>query len=389
MWILKTACDLKHYNTFQAEKQRIENYNNFLKEQKTQKRKATWCEFPEAQNNSIKKKTRKLNNQESAVSSSQESLQNDGNSGIDQKINQHPKKKNKKKKSNNTAQNNASIEPETLNEDCNAQQAKTTVEQNEDAADQTQSPNKNKKKKNKKLKQSLQINGDGDAETNTSINNSEKEVNKSEHDSQKPDTKKKKKKNKKHKSFDENITTSTDNKASVDVKRIESNEKNPNQSSSSKKRKDKNSRKKPIDDKSFKLIINSKEVQLVRYDGFPIMKKDAERLEELKKSMIQKGIPKSEVQRTMKLERRRAEKALARLKRDVCYNCRKGGHNLSDCPDLKNNMAGAGAEGVCFKCGSTEHRQFECKVQRDKEFRFATCFICKEAVSILCRNSLA
>lgn len=54
------------------------------------------------------------------------------------------------------------------------------------------------------------------------------------------------------------------------------------------------------------------------------MKKDAERLSELKKSMMQKGIPKSEVQRTMKLERRRAEKALARVKRDVCYNCRKG-----------------------------------------------------------------
>ena len=85
----------------------------------------------------------------------------------------------------------------------------------------------------------------------------------------------------------------------------------------------------------------------------------------------------------MKLERRRAEKALARIKRDVCYNCRKGGHNLSDCPDLKSNLPGVdAAEGLCFKCGSTEHRQFECKVQRDKEFRFATCFICKESVSI-------
>lgn len=140
-------------------------------------------------------------------------------------------------------------------------------------------------------------------------------------------------------------------------------------------------RRKQINDRSFQLIINGKDVELVRFDGFPIMRKDADRLEELKRNMMKKGIPKSEVQRTLKLERRRAEKALARLKRDVCYNCRKGGHNLSDCPELKSKIPGVdGAEGVCFKCGSTEHRQFECKVQRDKEFRFATCFICKEQV---------
>lgn len=139
-------------------------------------------------------------------------------------------------------------------------------------------------------------------------------------------------------------------------------------------------RRKPIDD-SFQIIINGKDVELIRYDGFPVMKKDAERLQELKTNMIKKGIPKSEVQRTMKLERRRAEKALARVKREVCYNCRKGGHNLSDCPDLKSVIPGVDAgDGICFKCGSTEHKQFECKVQRDKEFRFATCFICKEQV---------
>lgn len=142
-------------------------------------------------------------------------------------------------------------------------------------------------------------------------------------------------------------------------------------------------RRKPINDRSFQLIINGKEVELFRFDGFPIMRKDAERLEELKSNMIKKGIPKSEVNRTLKLERRRAEKALARLKRDVCYNCRKGGHNLSDCPELKTKIPGVGApDGVCFKCGSTEHRQFECKVQKDTEFRFATCFICKEPVSM-------
>lgn len=141
-------------------------------------------------------------------------------------------------------------------------------------------------------------------------------------------------------------------------------------------------RRKEINDNSFQLIVHGREIELVRFDGFPVMKKDAERLQELKNNMMKKGIPKSEVQRTMKLERRRAEKALARMKREVCYNCRKGGHVLSDCPELKTKIPGSDfAEGVCFKCGSTEHRQFECKVQRDKEFRFATCFICKEPVS--------
>lgn len=142
-------------------------------------------------------------------------------------------------------------------------------------------------------------------------------------------------------------------------------------------------RRKEINDNSFQLVVHGREVELVRFDGFPVMKKDAERLQELKTNMIKKGIPKSEIQRTMKLERRRAEKALARMKREVCYNCRKGGHVLSDCPELKSKIPGDVADGVCFKCGSTEHRQFECKVQREesKEFRFATCFICREPVS--------
>lgn len=204
-----------------------------------------------------------------------------------------------------------------------------------------------------------------------------------------------KKKNKKKKSKPNNkedATDSHDNTAKnvqeqnnvVNTPDSGENQKNNNIKKLKMKKNKEPVRRKEINERSFQLIINGKEIELIRFDGFPIMKKDAERLEELKTSMIKKGIPKTEVQRTMKLERRRAEKALARLKREVCYNCRKGGHNLSDCPDLKSKIPGVdSAEGVCFKCGSTEHRQFECKVQRDKEFRFATCFICKESVSII------
>lgn len=203
--------------------------------------------------------------------------------------------------------------------------------------------------------------------------------------------KNKKKKNKRNAMSAESTEVSNTNvtSSSMEKNNIISNPKNNNEAKSENKKTKKQmngkpARRKLINDNSFQLIVHGKKVELMRFDGFPVMKKDGERLWELKNNMIKKGIPKSEVMRTMKLERRRAEKALARMKREVCYNCRKGGHVLSDCPELKSKIPGDTADGVCFKCGSTEHRQFECKVQREesKEFRFASCFICRERVSI-------
>ncbi|KAL6263514.1 hypothetical protein P5V15_006304 [Pogonomyrmex californicus] len=124
-----------------------------------------------------------------------------------------------------------------------------------------------------------------------------------------------------------------------------------------------------------KIIINGMEIEIVMYDGFPVKKEDADRLTELKEKMIMKGIPKSEVDMAMKLERRRAEKTLARVRKFVCFNCRKSGHNLSDCPELDRSEA---CTGICFKCGSTEHTHFECKVNKDSSYRYAKCFICRE-----------
>lgn len=75
------------------------------------------------------------------------------------------------------------------------------------------------------------------------------------------------------------------------------------------------------------------------------------------------------------MERRRAEKALTRIKKLVCFNCRKSGHNLSDCPELDREET---STGICFKCGSTEHTHFECKVNKGNTYGYAKCFICRE-----------
>lgn len=341
----KTVCIL----FLQAEQQRVENYENFLKEQKVQKRQASWCDFPETKTDSKKPK-----------------FQHD-----------------KKKVSEHTVGNQHS--------ENHFQRASGTATTSCEETDKTSSVNndkttkKKKSKKNKEKTSSLQ-----DAAPAEKVNESNNDETKPQDAIDDQDmSKKKAKKNKKKKNSD---TANSTESSKTDDNKLEKPGDQPNkgqnQTKVPKKKKKKLVDGKPVrrkaeNDSSFQLIINGKEVELVRFEGFPIMRKDADRLQDLKNNMIRRGIPKSEVQRTIKLERRRAEKALARLKRDVCYNCRKGGHNLSDCPELKSKIPGEnGADGVCFKCGSTEHRQFECKVQKDKEFRFASCFICREQVTI-------
>lgn len=135
-------------------------------------------------------------------------------------------------------------------------------------------------------------------------------------------------------------------------------------------------RRKPM--KPETIDISGRQVEIAYFDGFPIKKSDRDRIVSLRKQMIEKGIPVSEIKRTIKLERRRAEKDLAREKKMLCFNCRQSGHNLSECPNLNDENQQELGTGICFKCGSTEHTHLQCKVVRSDQYSFAQCFICKE-----------
>lgn len=283
--LLRTKKEKDEYKKIEeAEKQRIQNYENFLKEQKTQKRKAIWCDFPETQEGQSTQsptKKKKKNKSKQITENNDKIIAYSSNNIV---VSDLPIQKEKIKKKNLTQIHNENKETDTDKEIL-----EETV--NNSSGQETLAVKKKKKNKKNKTNQTT-IPSSNPLDNNQKLQTEEKKGNNTP--KQPPKHKKK-------------------NKTLVNGKVV---------------------RRKDINDNSFQLIINGKEVELVRVDGFPVMKKDAERLHELKANMLQKGIPKSEIQRTMKLERRRAEKALARLKREVCYNCRKGGQNLSDCLDL-------------------------------------------------------
>lgn len=133
-----------------------------------------------------------------------------------------------------------------------------------------------------------------------------------------------------------------------------------------------------LDTGDVKLEVNGQEFLVTRLDGFYIKKEDAERIRELEKDLLKRGVSKQEVRAVIKKERRNAEKSLARLKKKVCYHCRKGGHTLSSCPMLEDNGAQVVGSGICYKCGSTEHTHYQCKVNTGNSYKFATCFVCKQ-----------
>ncbi|XP_027882299.1 zinc finger CCHC domain-containing protein 9 [Xiphophorus couchianus] len=87
------------------------------------------------------------------------------------------------------------------------------------------------------------------------------------------------------------------------------------------------------------------------------------------------------VEVALKKDRRREDRRVKRQKdkksKMVCFNCRKPGHGLADCPEADRDEEMG--RGICFRCGSTEHEIQRCRAKVDPalgEYPYAKCFIC-------------
>lgn len=89
-----------------------------------------------------------------------------------------------------------------------------------------------------------------------------------------------------------------------------------------------------------------------------------------------------------KNDKRTRERRLKRIRErsedKTCYGCRKKGHDVRNCPEIKaddKNKAEFYNKKVCYKCGSNLHTLYNCKKwirnRKDDDLPYASCFICK------------
>lgn len=88
-----------------------------------------------------------------------------------------------------------------------------------------------------------------------------------------------------------------------------------------------------------------------------------------------------EVELALKKDNRREERRIKRQKNKkskmLCFNCRKPGHGLADCPEADRDEEMG--RGICYRCGSTEHEIQKCRTKVDPalgDYPYAKCFIC-------------
>ncbi|XP_062870459.1 zinc finger CCHC domain-containing protein 9 [Trichomycterus rosablanca] len=78
-------------------------------------------------------------------------------------------------------------------------------------------------------------------------------------------------------------------------------------------------------------------------------------------------------------ENRRIKRQNAKKNKMVCFNCRKSGHGVADCPNAEADEEMG--QGICYRCGSTEHGIQMCKAKVDPamgDYPYAKCFICEK-----------
>ncbi|XP_041816484.1 zinc finger CCHC domain-containing protein 9 [Chelmon rostratus] len=88
-----------------------------------------------------------------------------------------------------------------------------------------------------------------------------------------------------------------------------------------------------------------------------------------------------EVGTALRKDRRREDRRIKRQKNKknnmLCFNCRKPGHGLADCPEADRDEEMG--RGICYRCGSTEHEIQKCRAKVDPalgDYPYAKCFIC-------------
>lgn len=143
---------------------------------------------------------------------------------------------------------------------------------------------------------------------------------------------------------------------------------------------------KPAESRKTQLYQNYLEKR--KENGMPILTQKVEnKIYKLKQTLRKKNVAPEEIKQIIRRKRRDEELKLRRELKTMCFNCRKTGHLLAECPlsaaNINNNNNQTIAAGdICYCCGSSEHRLSQCsKYQasgRKGALPFAKCFICNQ-----------